>query len=333
MKKTSSPFSPRKNSRIDDKAPVTYALHKERVKSRKLVGDSLWLSKKMIDDGCSLGQTLQVMKERCKSCNVVSPMLCVEQCETWRVKRELQETSKVLAKNNHGLKLLNAIKNNRRLTILAILWERPSSLDGLQRKLKTRGFHHSRKTIIEYLKPLLKAGLVKRSSNRFWLTLYGRKVHNAVARHGFAGQLPIHSSGYEEKILRCLLDGAKTRSELLNVTPAKSLPRTLKRLRELKLILNDSPSDRVFYFRTKRALSLERLSPTQKKICYAIPQAGISARDLSKAVGINLRRTYKYLRSLRGKKLVFRRNLPVSYGLMARGRVIAEFLEEIGGIK
>jgi len=332
LKKT-FPFSPQRKRHNDDQASMTYASLEVHAKSRKLVGDSLWLSRKMVDDGCTLEQTLHLMEERCKSCSVASPMFCVDQCETWKVKRELRETSEVLSKDDHGLKLLNAIKNRRRLAILDVLWERPLSLDALQKNLKSYGFYHSQKTIGEYLKPLLSAGLVKEWDNRFGFTLYGRKVQDAVVKHGFAGQLPVHSGGYEEKILRSLLDGAKTRGELLEVAPAKSLSRTLKRLQERRLIANDSPSDRVFYFRSKRALSLEQLSPTQKRICDLIPQAGISAHDLSEVAGINLRRTYRYLRSLRGRKLVFRRNVPIRYELTVWGRTTAEFLVEVAGIE
>lgn len=332
LKKT-SPFSPQKKRHDDDRASMTYALPEAQVQTRKLVGDSLWLSRKMVDDGCTLGQTLQVMEERCKSCSVVSPMSCMDQCETWKVKKELRETNKVLSKDDHRLKLLNALKNLRRLTLLGILWERPFSISGLQKKLRSSGFFHSQKTIIEYLKPLLKAGLVKESNNRFGLMLYGRKIYDAVIKHGFAGQLPVHSRGHEEKILRILLKGAKTRGEFLEIMLAKSLSRTLKRLEERKLIANNSPSDRVFYFRTKRALCLERLSSTRKRICELIPQAGISARDLSEVAGINLRRTYKYLRNLRGKKLVFRRSVPIRYKLTVEGKAMAEFLEEVADIR
>ena len=127
MKINSYPFSPQKKSNNDAQDPMAYATCKGRVKSRKLVGDSSWLSKKMIDDGCTLGQTLQVMEERCKSCSAISPMMCVDQCETWKVKKELRETSLVLSEMGHGLKLLNAIKNERRLTMLGV----PSEQEGL----------------------------------------------------------------------------------------------------------------------------------------------------------------------------------------------------------
>lgn len=333
MKNPSSPFSPKKNSVNNDTASMTYAHPRELVNSRKLTGNSLWLSKTMVDEGCTLEQTLQVMEERCKNCNVVSPVLCMEQCDTWKVKRELRDTGKILSKNNHRLRLLNALKNERRLTILNILSGRSLTIDQLQQKLKERKYLHSQKTVRGYMQPLIEAGLIEERSKRFRATLYGRKIGGTVVEHGFVGQLPIHSVGHEESILRSLLKGPKTRKELLMVTSTSSMSRILKRLRELNLIMTDHCSDLVFYFRTKRPLTLEKLSPTQKRVSEAIPQTGISARALSKASGISLRRVYKYLRNLRGKKLVFRRNEPISYQLTEEGKAVAQFLETVTGIR
>jgi predicted transcriptional regulator len=50
-------------------------------------------------------------------------------------------------------------------------------------------------------------------------------------------------------------------------------------------------------------------------------------------VGINLRRVYKYLRNLRGKKLVFRRNVPASYQLTEKGKTVAQFLEKVASVR
>jgi DNA-binding HxlR family transcriptional regulator len=305
----------------------------EHFDSRKLATSSLWKSKKMIEDGCTLSQTLQVMQERCKDCDPITPMQCTEECETWKVKNELNETYKLVSKRIHGLSLLNAIKNERRLAILQTLNERPLHMDELQRKLRNSGYSHSRKTLDQYLKPLFNASLIRNEKKRLVLTLYGRKINNLVKEHDFDGKLPIHSSGYEEQILRSLLDSPKTRSDLVKTVPPKSLSRTLKRLRESGVISNDSPSDHILYFRTKRALHMERLSPTQKSICRAIPETGLSARSLSRTVGINLRRTYKYLRSLRGKKLLFRRKVRHEYDLTDTGRSTAKFLEAIASIE
>jgi predicted transcriptional regulator len=332
LKNPSSPLSPKKDSANNDPKPMTYAYSQEQVSSRKLAGNSLWLSKTMVDEGCTLEQTLQVMEERCKNCNTISPVLCMEQCDTWKVKKELRETNKILSENDHRLRLLNALKNKRRLTMLDILLERPLTLDQLQLKLKEHRYQHSQKTIRDYLQPLIAAGLIEEHDRRFGATLYGRKIEEAVVEHGFTGQLPSHSGGREERILRSLLEGPRIRKELLEVA-STSMSRILKRLQKLNLIVNDSPSDRVFYFRTKRASTLERLTPTQKRICEAIPQAGISARALSEVVGINLRRVYKYLRNLRGKKLVFRRNVPASYQLTEKGKTVAQFLEKVASVR
>lgn len=333
LKKPSSPFSPQKVRLDDEPSPMTCVYPQTRANSRQLVGNSLWLSQKMVDEGCTLEQTLQVMEERCKNCSVVSPMLCMGQCDTWKVKKQLRETARILSEGDHALRLLNALKNSRRLTILRILAEGPLSFEQLQTRLKNREYQHSRKTISEYLQPLIAVGLVEEHDKRFRLTLYGGKINEAVVEHSFSGHLPIHSAGHEERMLQVLLSGPKARGELLEVAPAKSMSRALKRLQNLGFVLDLSPSDRVFYFPTKRPPSLERLSPTQKRIHDAIPQTGISARALSLTVAISLRRVYKCLRNLRGKKLVFRRNVPLCYELTERGKTMACFLEEVAAVR
>ena len=305
----------------------------EHFDSRRHATSPLWKSKKMIEDGCTLSQTLQVMQERCKDCDPLTPMQCTEECETWKVKNELRETYKFVSKRIHGVNLLNALKNERRLAILQTLNERPHRRDELQSKLRHSGYSHSKKTLDQYLKPLFNASLIRIESKRLVLTLYGRKITKLIEEHDFDGKLPIHSSGYEERILRSLLASPKTRSDLAKMVPPKSLSRTLKRLQDSGVISNVSPSDHVLYLRTKRALHMERLSPTQKSICRAIPETGMSARSLSKTVGINLRRTYKHLRSLRGKKLLFRRKVRHEYDLTDTGRTTAKFLEAIASIE
>jgi predicted transcriptional regulator len=325
LKKPSSLFSKQQASFNDDPSPVTCVDLQTRTDSRRPAGNSLWLSQKMVEEGCTLGQTLQVMEERCKNCSVISPMLCMDQCDTWKVKKELRETTRILSETDHDLRLLNALKNDRRLTMLKTLAERPLTFDQLQGVLRRQDYHHSRKTIRQYLQPLIETGLVEERDKRFRLTLYGGKINEAVVKHSFSGHLPIHSDGHEERILRSLLASSKARDELLQIASAKSMSRTL--------VQDTSPSDRVFYFPTKRASSLEMLSPTQKRLHDAIPQAGISARGLSRAGAISLRRVYKYLRNLRGKKLVFRRDIPPRYELTERGQAVACFLEEVTEIK
>jgi sugar-specific transcriptional regulator TrmB len=64
----------------------------------------------------------------------------------------------------------------------------------------------------------------------------------------------------------------------------------------------------------------------------AIPGTGISARALSREIGINLRRTYKYLRRLRSKGLVFALKVPRTYELTQKETETASFLEEVTGL-
>ena len=70
--------------------------------------------------------------------------------------------------------------------------------------------------------------------------------------------------------------------------------------------------------------------PSQKqneKSTTPYPNEGISAGKLSKETGLSMRRTYKYLRGLKGKKLVFIRKTPKAYGLTCKGEMLASVLE------
>ncbi|MCK5630962.1 hypothetical protein KAH85_00215 [Candidatus Bathyarchaeota archaeon] len=315
----------------DKQTPVALN-YPEMGKNAPLIGESVWLSRKMVDEGCSLQQTLHTMEERCKTCNAASPLICVEQCGTWRVKRELRDIHSGLRKKGHEETLLNALKNRRRFATLRFLRKRAMTITQLQKELKSIGFHHSREVISQYLKPLLITRLVREDENRFELTLYGRKIIDAVKKFSIQGRLPISSVSYDEKVIRYLLNDPASRNELLTIIPSNSLARTLKRLLEHGILKRSSPPYRVFYFRTKRSLSLEILTPTQMRICDSIPVDGISASGLSKSAGINLRRIYKHLRTLRGKKLVFRRSFILKYALTPEGQQIGSFLGEISSI-
>jgi len=110
--------------------------------------------------------------------------------------------------------------------------------------------------------------------------------------------------------------------------PSKSLSRVLTRLRKRRLITKNPDSEYVLYHKIKGQPKI-KLSPTEKRIFKAIPKAGISTRDLSNRVGINLRRTYKYLRRLRNNTLVLALRMPRTYELTQSGTEIAQLLEEV----
>jgi predicted transcriptional regulator len=85
----------------------------------------------------------------------------------------------------------------------------------------------------------------------------------------------------------------------------------------------------VFYFKTKRDSDGLEVSPTEKRVYANISNEGIPAKKIATKTGISLRRTYKYLRKLRGKKLVFARTIPKSYGLTANGVEMAAMLKRV----
>jgi len=282
----------------------------------------------IVKNSANLVDILKQVEIRCRNCESISPITCVERCEIWKAKNEFLKINTIVSEKNHVLNLFNVVKNKRRLRILDALSKRPHDIKELQDYLKNNGYYHSRHTIIsEYLKPLLKVGLVKEGNNRYRLTLYGRKFHDLVSSFNFQNVLPVRSRCYEEFVLRKLLSGPKTHDELVGSIAEESLSRAIRRLREKGLIKTQGKcSDIVFYFKAEGEPDA-RFSPTEKRVFGAIPEDGISVRKLSKEVGITIRRTYKYLRRLREKKLVFARKRPRTYKLKPSGRKIAEFLE------
>jgi len=283
----------------------------------------------IVDNSENLAEVLKQAENYCQSCKVISPMICIQKCEIWKAKNELLKINKILRESNHPCELFNAVKNKRRLKIIDALSERTYSIRELQEYLKKNGYYHSQRTITnEYLKPLLKVGLVKKYGSRYSSTLYGRKFHDILSKFNDEKMLPTHSQCYEESILMHLTDEPKSYDELAELVTHKSLSRTLKRLREVGLITKNRSSDYVFYFKTKKEPNVT-FSPTEKRVYEAIPETGISARALSKEAGISIRRTYKYLRRLTKKRLVFTRKRPRTYELTSSGREIATCLEEM----
>lgn len=279
-------------------------------------------------DTTDFAQIVSQIESRCHNCKPLSPMSCIEQCEIWKMKNEFLKISEILGQGNHLSKLFNVIKNVRRLRILDIVSALPCDVKELQKRLKNNGYYHSCPTISEYVEPLIKTGLVKKEGNRYVSTLYGRKINAMLKNSNLESALPKHSSCYEESILRELLHGTRTYEELAKFAP--SLPRVIRRLQEEGLIAKKQFFDYVFYFKTKRNFD-GKLSPTEKRVLDTIPEEGVSARKISKSVGITLRRTCKYLRRLREKQLVSTKNMPQTYELTKLGKEVASFLDELVG--
>jgi predicted transcriptional regulator len=174
---------------------------------------------------------------------------------------------------------------------------------------------------------MLRVGLAKEEAGGFKATFYGRKIHDALHGLGSFGQLRVHSCCYEETVLK-ELTRPRTFNELASHVPKKSLSRILMRLREKGLLMKSKTTNYVFYHRAKNK-TRRKLSPTEKRMFELIPQEGVAVRQLSKIVGINQRRTYKYLHRLKEKNLIVALKINRTYDLTETGRQVLNALVEI----
>ncbi len=279
----------------------------------------------------SITEVLEEAKETCKDCHPLTPMICVTRCNIWKLKNELRKLGRKMKNPNFVTNLLNTLKNRRRLQLLETLSKGRYSIVRLQQKLKKLGFYHSQRTIAEeYVAPLIEVGLVEENHNKYHTTVFGYKLNELIGDFSGIGQLlPPHSECYEEKTVKALFNGSKTYEKLEFLIPTESLSRVLKRLHAANLITKDDENNYIFYFKTRRDPQQEKLSSTEKRVYQGIPEEGITAKKLANKTNISLRRTYKYLRKLRGKKLTFKRKRPKTYALTEEGTQIARLLEKI----
>jgi len=232
---------------------------------------------------------------------------------------------------NYIKELFNVLKNETRLHILKAIAEGRYSVSQLQQELKKTGRTHSQETINEeYLQPLMAVGLANESRDEYYATHFGGRLTEILGIFPeFADVLPAHSECYEETLLRSLLAGPKTFEEIESVISPKIASRILKRLREVGLIVTPEDRDYVFFFKSKRDPNKETFTETERKVYERIPSQGISAGRLSKETSLSMRRTYKYLRGLKGKKLIFVRKTPKAYALTCKGEMLASVLESL----
>jgi len=279
----------------------------------------------------SLNEVVDNLEDKCRKCKPLSPLTCVAECKTWKLKNQLRKTHEKICKPDFAAILLNTLKNDRRLKIIEVISKHSCSISRIQEKMKSFGYKHSQQTIIEeYVNPLVEVGLVQEAQNPYDLTLFGSRVNDLMKDFPDLEEiLPPHSECYEEKALDSLLDKPKTYEEMRKTLPAKSIGRVMSRLQRSELIQTSKEKNYIFFFRTKRNTSLEKLSPTEERVYQDIPDEGIYAGKLSNKSGISLRRTYKYIRKLKGKKLVFERRKPLTYSLTARGLRVGTMLKNM----
>jgi predicted transcriptional regulator len=228
-------------------------------------------------------------------------------------------------------KLLNTLKNKRRLELLGIISKERSSTTRLQHELKELGFNHSQQTIVEeYINPLIEAGLAQEEHNFYCATLFGYRLSELTTGFSeFGDLLPPHSECHEEIALDFLTSGPKTYEDLETVIPAKGVGRILTRLQDAELADRNQEKEHIFFYTTKRNPTLEVFSGTERRIYDSIDGNGISAGKLAQKANISLRRTYRYLRRLKGKKLIFMREKPTAYFLTEKGAQLAKMLRAL----
>jgi DNA-binding HxlR family transcriptional regulator len=276
-----------------------------------------------------LATLLKSLDAECRNCAPTSPLECINRCQAYKLKNELRRLRQTMDNPDYIKELFNVLKNETRLHILKAIVNGRYSVSQLQQELRKNGHTHSQDTISEeYLQPLLSVGLATESCEQYQATSFGGRLTNILGVFPeFADVLPAHSECYEETLLRALLKGPKTFEDIEAVVSPKIASRILKRLRRVGLIETAQERDYIFFFRSKRDPAKETFTETERKLYDTIPDEGISAGKLAKETSLSLRRTYKYLRGLKGKKLVFIRRTPKAYALTCKGETLASVLQ------
>jgi DNA-binding HxlR family transcriptional regulator len=272
---------------------------------------------------------LKSLNDECKNCSPSSLLECITRCQTWKLKNELRQLRAAINNPKYIKDLFNVLKNETRLHILKAIVNCRYSVSQLQQELKKTGHIHSQDTInAEYLHPLLVVGLATEARDQYYATTFGGHLTQVIEDFPeFAEVLPAHSECNEETILYALLAGPKTFEAIEALLSSKIVSRTLKRLKQVGLIVTPAERDYVFFFKSKRDPSKETLTEKEAKVYNAIPDAGISAGKLAKETEFSMRIIYKYLRGLKGKKLVFVRKTPKEYALTEKGQKLANVLQ------
>jgi len=278
-----------------------------------------------------LASMLQSLDAECRNCAPITPLECITRCQVYKLKNELRKLRETMDNPNYIKELFNVLKNETRLHILKAIVNGRYSVSQLQQELKKTGHSHSQETINEeYLQPLMAVGLATESRDEYYATTFGGRLTELIGNFPeFADVLPAHSECYEETLLRALLSGPKTFEDIETLISPKVASRILKRLRQVGLIQTPEERDYIFFFKSKRDPNKEAFTATERKIYDAIPDDGISAGKLAKEAELSMRRTYKYLRGLKGKKLVFIRRTPKAYGLTCKGEMLASVLQAL----
>jgi len=279
----------------------------------------------------NLHESLRSLDAKCGDCSPITPLECITTCRVYKLKNELRYLWEAIDNPNYMTELFNVLKNQTRLHILQTIASGKHSVSQLQQRLKNAGHSHSQDNIIrEYLRPLMAVGIATVSREEYYTTTFGSRLTEQLGWFPqLADKLPGRSECFEEALLQSLLSEPKTFEQVEEVIPPKTVSRTLKRLRSVRLIKASKERAYIFFFKSKRDPNKETFTASEQRIYDAISPEGTSAGKLSKETGLCMRRTYKYLRALKGKKLVFTRQTPMTYGLTCKGQKLALVLKNL----
>jgi len=274
---------------------------------------------------------LKSLYAECRNCAPITPLECITRCQVYKLKNELRKLQGTMHNPKYVAELLNVLKNETRLQILRAIANRRRTVSQLQQEIKKTGHSHSQDNISnEYLHPLMAVGLAIEAQDEYYATTFGARLNELLRRFPeLAEKLPARSECYEETLLQSLLSGPKTFEDIKALISPKNASRTLKRLRAVHLIATPKERDYIFFVKSKRDPNKETFTTAERKTYDSITFEGISAGKLAKETGLSIRRTYKYLRRLKGKKLVFKRRKPKAYGLTYKGKKLASMLQEL----
>jgi DNA-binding HxlR family transcriptional regulator len=298
----------------------------------EMMGNVLVPQTRKIDNStCELPGRLKSLNAQCRNCAPITPLECLSGCRVYMLKSELRHLWEALANPNFMKELFNVLKNKSRLQVMQAIVNGTYSVSQLQQELRKAGHNYCQDHISEEcLPPLMKIGLVACIRDNYRATTLGSRLTQVFGDFlELADKLPIHSECYEESLLQALVSGPKTFADVEALVAPKNVSRTLKRLHSTGLIQTPKARAYIFYFRTIRDPTKEILTTVERKTCDTVGYEGISAGELAKKTGLCLRRTYKHLRVLKGKKLVFIRKTPKPYDLTCSGKKLALALQQI----
>jgi DNA-binding HxlR family transcriptional regulator len=278
-----------------------------------------------------LSGIIKSLDAECRNCAPITPLQCITRCPVYRLKNELRRLKGTMDNPDYMKELFNVLKNETRLDILQAIVNSRYKVSQLQQELKRAGYNHSQGTISkEYLRPLMAVGLVAEARDEYYASSFGGRLSKMLGCFPeFAEKLPANSECYEEALLLSLFVRPKTFEAIEATIAPKNVSRILKRLRSVGLIKTTPGRSYIFFFKSKRDPAKETFTVIERKIYDAVACEGISAGKLAEQTGLSIRMIYKYLRRLKGKKLVFVRKTPKAYGLTCKGEKLASVLQNL----